>query len=167
MHYSYTFLKLFIVENKHTCVRSWADTQQKHAAGYQWPEQEVRTVTAPSTHLPHGGPQHIPTHPSATPREFTGWLLQGLRLSSASFRRTRPRRKWIRKGKPSKIQPHSPTSLEPSQESFNPMIICKLHWNVPENVKWIQDIKWGILELKTHFVIKKKKKKSLFLSCLC
>ena len=151
MHYSYTFLKLFIVENKHTCVCSRADTQQKHTAGYQWPEQEVRTVTAPHTHLPHGGP-------SATPREITGWHLQGLGLSSASFR-TPPRRKWIKIGKVSKIQPHSPTSLEPSQELFNPLIICKLHWNVPENVKWIQDIKWGILELKTHSAIKKKKKK--------
>ena len=154
MHYSYTFLKLFIVENKHTCVCSRADTQQKHTAGYQWPEQEVRTVTAPHTHLPHGGP-------SATPREITGWHLQGLELSSASFG-TPPRRKWIKIGKVSKIQPHSPTSLEPSQELFNPLIICKLHWNVPENVKWIQDIKWGILELKTHSAIKKKKKKAFF-----
>lgn len=97
-------------------------------------------------------PTHPPPASSATPREITGWHLQGLGLSRAFFG-TPPRRKWIKKGKLSKIQPLSPTSLEPSQELFNPMIICKLHWNVPENVKWIQDIKWGILELKTHSAI--------------
>ena len=134
--YSWKQTHLCMLVGRHTAeAHSWLSVTR---AG-------VRTVTAPHTHLPHGGP-------SATPREITGWHLQGLGLSSASFG-TPPRRKWIKKGKLSKIQPHSPTSLEPSQELFNPMIICKLHWNVPETVKWIQDIKWGILELKTHSAI--------------
>lgn len=39
----YISKKLFIVENKHTCAHSWADTQQKQAAGYWGPKQQVRT----------------------------------------------------------------------------------------------------------------------------